>query len=142
MNTIGANLKKERLRLALTQEKFAEIGGIKKRAQISYEQGERYPDGGYLAAIAAIGVDISFVITGQLSDQKLTQDESQLMSGYRNLSPKAKAGLLALIGGIQPQTSAASAKYASTIGQVVEGDQTINGTLHFGNSYDKKNEAT
>ena len=48
-------LQEERKRLGLTQDKIAEIGGVKRRTQINYEAGGRSPEGNYLFAIAAVG---------------------------------------------------------------------------------------
>lgn len=67
MSTIGERLRKERERLGLNQTAFAEAGGVQKRAQINYEKDERFPDAGYLAAVAAVGVDVLFVLTGTQS---------------------------------------------------------------------------
>lgn len=38
---------------------------MQRRAQIRYEQGERDPDAGYLAAIAAAGADVTYILTGR-----------------------------------------------------------------------------
>ena len=60
---IGERLREERERLRLNQEQFGEIGGVRKQSQLLYEKGERHPDSQYLAAIAAAGVDVLFVLT-------------------------------------------------------------------------------
>lgn len=67
MDTIGARIREERDRLGLSQEEFAALGGVRKRAQIYYEQDERCPDGHYFAAIAAAGADVTYVLTGARS---------------------------------------------------------------------------
>ncbi len=64
MSTAGERLREERQRLEISQVRLAEIGGVQKRAQINYEQGGRVPDGAYLAAVAAAGVDVLYVLTG------------------------------------------------------------------------------
>lgn len=64
MNTIGERLKVERERLSLNQTAFGELGGVKKLAQINYENNIRLPDAGYLSAIASAGADVLFIITG------------------------------------------------------------------------------
>jgi transcriptional regulator with XRE-family HTH domain len=74
MDTPQDRLKQERQRLGLSQEEFARLGGVQKRAQIHYEKGERKPDTDYLAAVAAAGVDVRYVITGQ----RLTPSEHEL----------------------------------------------------------------
>lgn len=64
MNTLHERLKKHRQDLQWSQEKMAEIGGVKRRAQINYESGERCPDGNYFSLIAAAGADIQWILTG------------------------------------------------------------------------------
>lgn len=65
METLGDRLRIEREALGLTQSQFAELGGVKKNAQINYEAGKRSPDLAYLAAVAEHGVDALYVVTGQ-----------------------------------------------------------------------------
>lgn len=48
----------------MNQEDFAQAGGVKKRSQVYYEQDDRCPDGHYLSAIAGIGADVSYILTG------------------------------------------------------------------------------
>lgn len=62
--TIGARLKAERERLRKTQEEFAAVGHGTKRSQINWEQGVAMPNAAYLAAIAAIGADVAYIVTG------------------------------------------------------------------------------
>lgn len=64
MSTIGERLRDERERLGLSQTALGAIGGVLKQAQLKYEQGSRMPDAAYLAAVAAHGVDVGFVLTG------------------------------------------------------------------------------
>lgn len=53
------------MRTRLSQEKFGAAGGVGKTAQYMYERGDRIPDAAYLRAIAKIGVDTSYVLTGK-----------------------------------------------------------------------------
>lgn len=62
--SIGSRLKEERERLKINQTHFGAIGNVTKQAQINYESGRRLPRAGYLAAIAALGVDIQYIVTG------------------------------------------------------------------------------
>lgn len=100
MNTIGERLKDERTRLGLSQSAFAEIGGVKKLAQINYEKGERFPDALYLSNLAKIGVDVLFIVTGQKvneSSHTLVPDELLLLDGYRQLDEATKKRTVAFI---------------------------------------------
>jgi len=64
LDTIGERLKSERIRLGYSQTNFANIGGVKKNAQVNYENNSRHPDAEYFAAISKIGADINYIITG------------------------------------------------------------------------------
>lgn len=65
MKEITDRLKKERIRLGLTQAELGVAGGVKVNAQNVYERGIRTPNAVYLAAVAKIGVDVLYVLTGQ-----------------------------------------------------------------------------
>jgi len=62
--SIGSRLKEEREKLKMNQTDFGAIGNVTKQAQINYESGRRVPSADYLAAIAALGVDIQYIVTG------------------------------------------------------------------------------
>jgi len=64
---IGERLKSERERLGLTQPEFAEAAGAKKRTLIDWEKGVSSPTAVQLAALATIGADVLYVLTGQRS---------------------------------------------------------------------------
>ena len=103
MVNIGDRLKEERERLRMTQESFSVAGGAGKRAYIRYEQGERLPDAGFLAALSASGVDVLYVLTGRRSATALSPEEQTLLAYYRD-APAAvrRAAMGALVGGAQP----------------------------------------
>lgn len=90
MKTQGVRLREERERLGLNQTDFAAIGGLKKLAQISYEQDKRSPDGVYFAAIAAIGADVQYIITGQRSGAVLPPREAALLDNYRHCDDQGR----------------------------------------------------
>lgn len=83
MNTLFERLKSERTRLNLTQQAFADAGGVQRRAQQHYETGERCPDGRYLEGIAKIGADINYIVTGQPA----------LLVGYADTGAHFRAGV-------------------------------------------------
>ncbi len=103
MVNIGDRLKEERERLRMTQESFSVAGGAGKRAYIRYEQGERLPDAGFLAALSASGVDVLYVLTGRRSATALSPEEQTLLGYYRD-APAAvrRAAMGALVGGALP----------------------------------------
>lgn len=65
MNTYGERLKKERLRLKLTQAQLADAGGVGRHAQSCYERDITLPRADYLAAITLQGIDTVYIITGR-----------------------------------------------------------------------------
>lgn len=93
--SIGTRLRAERKRLRMTQAEFAQVAGLSRVTQRYYEADERSPDAAYLAAVAAIGVDVQYIITGQRSSASagLAPDEAALVDNYRHSSPEHKASL-------------------------------------------------
>ena len=67
MPNFSERLRTERERLELSQQGLAEKCGVTARSQRNYESGERNPDSVYLAAIAAAGADVLYILTGQRS---------------------------------------------------------------------------
>ncbi|AVI84619.1 transcriptional regulator [Pseudomonas syringae pv. tomato] len=61
---IGPRLKKERLRLKISQSALGAIGGVETNAQGNYENGVRSPRADYLSRIADAGVNVTYVVTG------------------------------------------------------------------------------
>lgn len=64
----SARLRDERKRLDMNQTEFAKAAGVHLNSQSRYEKGERAPDTAYLGAIAQIGVDMRFLLTGERGD--------------------------------------------------------------------------
>lgn len=62
--SIGERLREERDRLGHSQPKFAAIAETTKQTLFSWETGKTAPDGNQLAAFAAAGVDVLYVLTG------------------------------------------------------------------------------
>ena len=93
---ISDRLREERERLGLNQVEFGSIGGVKKLAQINYEKGERHPDSAYLAAIAAAGADVLYILTGERSSAQPAHDaaEQVLLDSYRRCSSQARQNLI------------------------------------------------
>lgn len=100
MSTIGKRLREERDRFGLNQEFFAKFGGVQRRAQINYEQDERVPDAAYLAAIASMGADVLYILTGMRNENTaFSPTELAYLRNCRALpTPEAKdAGLKMLV---------------------------------------------
>lgn len=93
---IGGRLKEERQRLGLNQSDFAALAQVAKNSQLNYEKGERSPDAVYLAAVAAAGVDVLYVVTGErklTSAASIPADEAQLLEHYQSLPAPVKVTL-------------------------------------------------
>ena len=84
---IGARLREERVRLGRNQEDFAAIAHTTKRSQYEYEKDGAAPSATYLAAIAAAGADVLYIVTGARSATALTDDEQRLLEQYRQAPP-------------------------------------------------------
>lgn len=100
---IADRLREERERLGLSQEALGVVGGVRKQAQHLYEKGERNPDSQYLAAIAAAGADVLYVVTGVHAGgvkpaPTLTAEEEAMLACWR-AAPAAvrRAAMAALV---------------------------------------------
>ncbi|WER20892.1 helix-turn-helix transcriptional regulator [Providencia stuartii] len=102
---IGERIRSERERIGLSQMAFGEMGGVKKLAQLKYEQGERSPDVLYLAALSKIGVDVQFIVTGIRSSEALANDEVELISYYRSAPLAVKQAVFAALTANKPTDS-------------------------------------
>lgn len=99
---IGVRLKEERERLGLTQPAFAEAAGAAKRTLIEWEKGTTSPNSVQLSALAAIGVDVYYVLTGEpnlfITDEKVKQQikrhESAAPAEEWNLIDEGQPGKL------------------------------------------------
>lgn len=100
---IGDRLKEERTRLGLNQTEFASIAGVQKNAQSKYENGERSPDSAYLAAIAAAGVDVLYIITGNRmpTPSGLAPRSAALVDNFENMADEDKRAIERLAAAVQ-----------------------------------------
>jgi len=98
MNQIGQRLREERERLGLSQTAIGAIGGVQQNAQFLYEKDQRSPNADYLHALAQIGADTHYIVTGQRSASALTADEKEVLIRFRNAPLVVKA---TIIGALQ-----------------------------------------
>lgn len=105
--TIGARLKEERERLHLTQTAMAEEADTTKKTQIDYETDRTPPKATYLAAIAKLGVDVAYVLTGMPAAGRLnvpvTPREMKLIDSFRMSGPQVQAAVESLLGATATQ---------------------------------------
>lgn len=62
---MGERLKAERARLGMPQWLLAQHGQVSKDTQTNYERDASQPTAAYLARVAAFGVDVLYVVTGE-----------------------------------------------------------------------------
>ena len=131
---IGQRLRAERKRLGLTQEDMGHEAGVTGVSQRNYESGRRVPDAAYLAAIAGVGADVGYVITGRPSSALAAADESELLRLYRAAPQTLREAAIRVLGGTPVNTvAAAPSAVQGDVGQVVQGNlRTRSQTFHVG----------
>jgi len=138
MSNFNERLRAERKRLGLNQDKFASLGGVTKDTQLNYENGSRKPDSEYLELIARAGVDITYLLTDAKAESNLTDDESELIEGYRGLDIRGKAGVLGMISGMTAPLAIGGTVIHGKVGQQVVGDITGPNTINMSGKKSKK----
>lgn len=99
---LGDRIREERERLGLTQPGFADVAGAKKRTLIDWEKGVSSPTAVQLSALARIGIDVQYIVTGVRSASALSPDENELLALFRAAPLAVKAAAIgALQGGAQ-----------------------------------------
>ncbi|WP_312466980.1 helix-turn-helix domain-containing protein [Stutzerimonas nitrititolerans] len=74
---LATRLKAERERLGFSQTDFAALAGASKHSQINWEKGAAAPNATVLAAWAAHGMDVLYVVTGQRSNRQTSADMTE-----------------------------------------------------------------
>ena len=141
-NHIGERLREERERLGFTQPAFGTIGGVQKLAQLKYEKGERFPGADYLAAVAKLGADVQYIVTGMRGPGGLSEDESELVSLFRQAPLPVKVSTLAgLAAGAEARPKDKRKQtFRGSVGQVVEGSITNEAEVSFNFGVGKSKE--
>ena len=119
--SVHERLKSERERLDLSQPRLADLAKVGKTTVINWEKGASAPDALQLAAMAAAGADVLYVVTGERSQgaaevELLPSDERVLVDAYRRCNPDAKRNLIQtaalLSAGMAAQGSSPSGHHA------------------------------
>lgn len=98
---LDERIKEERERLGYSQTAFAALAEASKHSQINWEKGVGTPTAAVLAAWAAHGLDVLYVVTGQRTgggappSPALARDEEILLDNYRHCPPDARAAIKA-----------------------------------------------
>lgn len=94
-------LRAERKRLDLNQAALGAAGGVSKDAQLNYESGSRSPDSNYLSAVARVGVDVLYVLTGVRSAQTpQSSEELRLIQAYKDLDSEDRNAIIRIVGSL------------------------------------------
>lgn len=119
---ISARLKEERNRLGMTQTEFGVAGGVSLGTQSAYESAKTSPDLRYMAAIASVGADVLYVLTGKPSSPLLQGDEAELLRRYRLAIPEVRVAVLGALGVMATAAAGRVLISGGEQGQVVAGD--------------------
>ena len=109
---IGGRLKEVREALGLSQTEFAQIAeragvpGATRQSQAKYEKGLATPGAAYLAAIAAAGADVLYILTGQPSQPQAASTVSEgdrvLLSNFHAAPAQVQAGVKTTLEAFEP----------------------------------------
>lgn len=127
---IGFRLREERERLGLTQAAFGELGGSGKTTVLAWEAGGAYPNARFLAAVAAAGVDVRYVITGT-RDYKpppaLSAAEREMLDLWRAASNETRRAARGALVGAPPAAVRIGRVYAGPIENIAGRDVNFHG---------------
>lgn len=96
MQNFYKRLVEERERLGFKKGDIARAGGVANSTYTKYEDGSRVPDAEFLAAIAAAGADVQYILTGIRAGGTVTEPansynalnrrERDLIDNYRHIA--------------------------------------------------------
>ena len=102
-SAFGVRLRAERVKLQLTQQEFGAVGGVAANAQGKYESGDRHPKTDYLVAIERLGVDLLYVLTGEIASSRaysLSAEEREILKNYRKLKNSDRSAISAILSSL------------------------------------------
>lgn len=142
LQLFSERLKDDRVQRGLTQDQMALAIKMSKRSYCAYEAGETSPSAKLLEALASMGSDVGYLLTGQRTGgvkPTLTADEEELLALFRAapLAVKAAAigalhGAAAAPGAAKPRAKAQprpATKSASGSGVTQTFHGTVSGTV-------------
>lgn len=94
-------LKEERKRLRLNQAEIAGKCGVSREIWGRYERGSAVPGGEVLKALADLGADVQYILTGvnRAAPHDLTADELELLELFRTASLARKMEAVRVLSG-------------------------------------------
>lgn len=84
LTEFAERMKEERERLGLTQREVANAFGVNKGTVYSYERADRTPPGAHLTAMAELGADVLYIVTGQRIDETFSENQLDLTFDVMN----------------------------------------------------------
>lgn len=108
---ISDRLHVERLRLDLNKSQMAAKGGVAHSTYLRYESGERSPDGDFLAAIAAVGADVLYILTGErgqpvASQKPITEGDRIFLDNLHAAPAEVQRGVKITLDAFAPRGGA------------------------------------
>lgn len=127
---IGERIKEERERLGLSQAEFAALADSTRKTLFNWESGAATPNTTALAAWAAHGLDVLYVVTGQRSPSMPATDpaEQVLLESYRRCGSQAKQNLIQTAALLSAGLSAGAPMHAVAGGVNLS---NVHGSNHF-----------
>lgn len=125
----GDRIREERERLGFNQVEFAALAESTRKTLFNWESGTASPNATVLAAWAAAGLDVLYVVTGERSSAHPAHDaaEQVLLDSYRRCGAQARQHLIQtaalLAAGVPPEPAKRGS--GSSGGQSVVGDNAI-----------------
>ena len=128
---VCVRFKQERERLKFGQAAVAGFAEVTTKTVGRWEREIAIPTD-KLEALARIGFDAQYVVTGERCGQALPADEQELLEKYRAAPLAVKAAAIgALTAGGESPSKAARQVFHGQVGQVVEGGISNSGSTTF-----------
>ena len=116
--SVADRFKSERERLALTQPRVADLTGVGKTTVINWEKGLSSPTAVQLSALAEVGLDVLYVITGQRAGgasappppRAVSEGDRILLDNFHAAPAQVQAGVKTALGAFAPGGSARRGK--------------------------------
>ena len=104
--SVADRFKSERERLALTQPRVADLTGVGKTTVINWEKGLSSPTAVQLSALAEVGLDVLYVITGQRTGgasappppRSVSEGDRILLDNFHAAPAQVQAGVKTALG--------------------------------------------
>ena len=113
--SVADRFKSERERLALTQPRVADLTGVGKTTVINWEKGLSSPTAVQLSALAEVGLDVLYVITGQRTGgasappppRAVSEGDRILLDNFHAAPSQVQAGVKTALGAFAPGAGSA-----------------------------------